>query len=180
MLKIKKGTQKWEANYSPDFEDIWKKESIEARPEVLEKVKYILKNASPIKTNNFGVCIRSDRKDYVNVLIGAINRVHSSKKDARFYVSTDSQEIMEAFIEASTLDNVIWDYCPIIPSYTGEVFSKREKSIIDFLLLRNMNQIFSTPHNQYAFAAASSGRGGVYIPHEEDVFVLPRATLVKI
>lgn len=179
MLKIKKNTQKWEANYSSKFEELWKSENITARPEVLEKVKYILKNASQIKTNNFGICFHEENPDGLNVLIGAINRVNSTKKDARFYVSTNSQYVMDKFVEANTLDNVLWDHCSIIPNFTGSDFSEKEKTLIDFMCLRNMNQIFSTPNNQYAFAAASAGRGGVYIPHEDDVFIIDRAALIR-
>tara|TARA_B110000196_G_C20974130_1_gene580192 strand:+ start:365 stop:907 length:543 start_codon:yes stop_codon:yes gene_type:complete len=179
MLKIYKDTEKWEANYSSDFKDIWKANNLQARPSVINKAKDILKNRHKINTNNFGICLHKEKEGDFNIILSALNRVRASKKGARFYISTDSQNIIEKFVEASSMDLTLWDMCPVIPNFTGNDFSPEEKTIIDFLCLRAMNQTFSTPYNGYAFAAASAGRGGVYIPHEEDVFVLPKSELAK-
>jgi hypothetical protein len=180
MLKIKKNTQKWEANYDSSFDAVLDVGDIPVRKEVVHRIKEILKNSHRIKKNNFGVCLHRSSRDYFNILLGAINRVKGTRTEARFYVSTDSQKIMDNFVEANSLDMTLWDLCCIIPNHTGDKFSPEEKAIIDFSCLKSMNQIFSEPFNSYAFKAASAGRGGVYIPHEEDVFVLPRGELVKI
>ena len=174
MLKINKNTQKWEANYDSSFDEKLNASNLPVRKEVVERIKEILKNSHRIKKNNFGVCLHGSNRDYFNILLGAINRVKGSRLDARFYVSTNSQKIMDNFVEACSLDMTLWDLCCIIPNHIGDKFSAQEKAIIDFSCLKSMGQIFSEPFNGYAFKAASAGRGGVYIPHEEDVFVLPR------
>ena len=180
MIKITK-YDGWSANLKKIDFSIFKNDKISVRPEVAQRATSILQKRDKRHKYNFGMSLLSEDVEDINIYISAIMKVRSTKRQARFYVSCDKEEIVQELVEATTIkEEKFGPVCPIIPNYTGDDFSDEEKFIIDFFCLKEMYNVFTTPFNDYAYKTASIGKMGAYVPDEEDIYKIDWLDLMKI
>ena len=182
MIRIKK-EDSWEANArSVDLEE-FSTGSISIPPGIVERSSQILSRLGGME-NKMGICIRKENLQDINVFLAAMTRVKTTKRKCVFYVSCDDDEIINylkektTFIVTSGNEKDERHFTSILPTNSGDL-SDHEKFLLDILCLRQMDNIFCTPFNDYAFKMASVARRGAYIPHEEEVYVLSRAELAS-
>ena len=172
MLKITKNDKfGWSANAKEIDYDVVHSGQVMATDRVRDKIKKIYELFNKDPKNNFGICLQGAQPKEINNFLSAIYRITSSRPKPRFYVSTDNQEVIDKLVESTSVDETLWSFCPIMPNYTGDEFTDREKFIIDFFCLKKVHNIYSNPNNKYAFAVASACRSGVYFPDDNEVFV---------
>ena len=183
LLNEKQGPQ-WSANIKRLDLSILDNPDLQVRDEVYKKMREIISHKDKRKNRNYGICLIKQDLEDINVYISAITKVSTMRRDAKFYISTDSQEVIDEIVEATGFRSDKGDgevlHSPIIPNYTGEDFAEEEKFIIDFFCLKEMNNIFSTPFNNYAYKVASLARCGVYIPDEHEIYKVEYYDLMKV
>jgi hypothetical protein len=178
MIQLKE-LDGWSANATAVDLSIFDTGNITARKSVIDRATEIIGRGGEVQ--KFGLCLKSDDVQDINVYVSALAKLRNTKRKALFYVSCDNKQIIYDLVKATTFTGPNKKkFCPIIPNYTGDEFTEEEKFIIDFFCLKEMNNIFTTPFNDYAFKVASLCRVGAFIPNEHDVFVLSKLELVKM
>lgn len=186
MIKLlnEKEPLMWSANIEKIDLSILEGTDLRVRDEVYEKIREIISHKDKRKNRNYGICLIEEDLQDLNVYIAAMTKVTTMRRDAKFYISTDSEEIIDEIVEATSFRSEKGDgeiiYSPIIPNYTGDEFAPEEKFIIDYFCLKEMNNIFSTPFNDYAYRVASLARCGVYIPDDNEIYKVDYYDLMKV
>jgi hypothetical protein len=169
---------KWGANAKKINLEVFKECSIAITPKLVTKARQIIGDTCAYKA---GIAILSAAVTDINIYIAALMRVQLTKPYAHFYVSTDDDSIVNYLAEKTTTEGRTGILrCPIYPNFIDDSFSDEEKFIIDLICLKEVQNIFCTPFNSYAFNVASIGRTGVYVPHDEGVYNLSPLELVKM
>ena len=183
LLNEKEGP-KWSANLKSLDLKILDNPDLQVRDEVYNKIREINSYKDKRKNRNYGISLIEKDVTDINAYILSIVRVTTMRRDARFYISTDSEDILNQIVEATGFRSEKGDgemtRSPIIPNYTGDEFADEEKFIIDYFCLKSMHNIFSSPFNEYAYKTASLARCGVYIPDEEEIYKVSYYDLMKI
>ena len=147
-MKLEVNTD-WSANIKEIDMSIFEENDLQVRPQVAEKISQILSHKDQRKNFNFGMSLIEKDLTDINVYISAIMKVRTMRRKAKFYVSTDSEDILNKLIEATGFIRSAYKESsresPIIPNFVGDEFSERERFIIDFFCLKSMYNIFATP-----------------------------------
>ena len=168
---------KWGANAKAINFDIFSQASVPIQPHLFHKAQEI------VGDNNIkmGLCLRGEDIIDINIYLSIILKVQTTHPAANFYVSCDDSEIINYLADKTTVpDKEGRFFCPIYPNYLNDEYSEEDRFIVDLICLKQVENIFSTPFNDYAFKMASIIRKGVYIPNEEEVYVLGSMDLARM
>ena len=171
------GKEKWGANASYINLDVFKSTPI-INPKIRQAAKAII--GEPDR-NTIGLCIRKEFMDDINSFVAIIIKVMTSQRNAQFYISSDSDEIVNEIAKKTSVnDRSGSSWTPVYPNYIDNQFSDEGKFLIDLVCLTNTNKIYSTANNEYAFRVASYAQNTLVFPNPNGAYSYGEMELVKM
>ena len=176
MIKLT-GKESWGANASYINLDVFKSTLI-INPKIIQAAKAIIGEPN---RNTIGLCIRKEFMDDANSFIAIIIKVMASQRSAQFYISTDSHEIVNEIAKKTSIkDRAGSLWTTIYPNHIDNQFSDEGKFLIDLVCLANVNKIYSTANNEYAFRVASYAKNTLVFPNLNSAYSHDEMELVKM